>query len=235
MTEDKNPLDRPIPSAILAGLIVFSVITFSLETLPDLDADAQRILAYCEYAVVAIFSVEYLYRLATSRERLKYITSPYGLIDLIAILPFYLSLAIDLRSLRVIRLLRLVRLLKLARYSSAFERLAQALRESRHELLISTAILGVAIYLSAFGIYQFEHAAQPDKFRSIFDALWWSVVTITTVGYGDIYPITLGGRLFTFVVMLASLGLVAVPTGIFATALLSVKRGETAATAERER
>ncbi len=119
--------------------------------------------------------------------------------------------------------LRLLRLLKLARYSSAFDRLAWAFQQAKHELVISTAILGIAIYLSAFVIYYFEHAAQPDKFRSIFDAMWWSVVTITTVGYGDIFPITTAGRIFTFIVLLASLGLVAVPTGIFATALLSVR------------
>lgn len=223
MSEDKNVLDRPIPAAILAVLIVFSIITFSLETLPGLDSNAMQLLAYCEYFIVSVFTIEYIYRLVTSPNKIKFIFSFSGLIDLLAILPFYLSLAVDLRSLRAIRLLRLVRLLKLARYSSAFDRLAKAFKESKHELIVSTAILAIAIYLSAFGIFHFEHAAQPDKFQSIFDAMWWSVATVTTVGYGDIYPITVGGKVFTFFVMLASLGLVAVPTGIFATALLSVK------------
>ncbi len=223
MTEEKNILDRPIPAAILAALIIFSIITFSLETLPDLDSTTRRLLEYCEYIIVAVFTVEYLYRLGTSSKKLKFVTSPQGLIDLIAILPFYLSFAIDLRSLRAVRLLRLARLLKLARYSAAFDRLAEALKESKYELLVSVSILAIAIYLSAFGIYHFEHAAQPDKFRSIFDALWWSVTTITTVGYGDIYPITFGGRIFTLFVMLASLGIVAVPAGIFATSLITVK------------
>jgi voltage-gated potassium channel len=223
VTEAKNILDEPIPAAILAALIIFSIVTFSLETLPELDMKTRRVLDCCEYVVIAIFTAEYFYRIKKSVKKLKFITSPYGLIDLFAILPFFLSFAIDLRSLRAIRLLRLVRLLKLARYSSAFDRLSQALIESRHELVVSISILVIAIYLSAFGIYYFEHSAQPEKFRSIFDAMWWSVATVTTVGYGDLYPITLGGRLFTFFVMLASLGLVAVPTGIFATALLSVK------------
>jgi voltage-gated potassium channel len=223
MAQETNWLDRPLPAAILASLIVFSIVTFSLETLPNLDVGTKRLLNYCEYFVVSIFTAEYIYRFATSRNKLKFFTSFYGLVDLLAILPFFLSLAIDLRSLRAIRLLRLLRLLKLARYSSAFDRLARAFQQAKHELVISIAILGIAIYLSAFAIYYFEHAAQPDKFRSIFDAMWWSVVTITTVGYGDIFPITIAGRIFTFVVLLASLGLVAVPTGIFATALLSVK------------
>ena len=223
MTEAKNILDKPIPAAILAALIIFSVVTFSLETLPELDIKTRHVLDYCEYVVIIIFTAEYFYRIKKSEKKLKFIISPYGLIDLFAILPFFLSFAIDLRSLRAIRLLRLVRLLKLARYSSAFDRLYQALIDSRHELVVSISILVIAIYLSAFGIYHFEHSAQPEKFRSIFDAMWWSVATVTTVGYGDLYPITLGGRVFTFFVMLASLGLVAVPTGIFATALLSVK------------
>lgn len=226
MPEDKNLLDRPIPAAILAILIVFSIVTFSLETLPNLDQRTIQALSYCEYFIVTVFTIEYIYRVTTSRNKFKFITSFNGMVDLIAILPFFLSLAIDLRSLRALRLLRLLRLLKLARYNTALERLAKAFQDSRHELLVSTSILGVAIYLSAFGIYHFEHAAQPDKFQSIFDAMWWSIATITTVGYGDIYPITIGGKIFTFFVMLASLGLVAVPTGIFATALLSVKNHE---------
>ncbi len=221
--EKENFLERPVPAALLAGLIVLSIIAFSVETLPDLDKRTMRFLEYFEWVVVAIFSVEYLYRLAVAKEKLKYIFSFYGIIDLLAILPFYLSLAIDLKSLRILRLLRLSRLLKLSRYNSAFDRLRCAFLNSKHELIISTAFLAIAIYLSAFGIYYFEHEAQPDKFRSIFDAMWWSLATVTTVGYGDIYPITLGGRLFTFVVLIFSLGLVAVPAGIFATALMSIR------------
>lgn len=222
-TESGNFLDRPIPAALLAGLIILSIIAFSVETLPDLDERTIKILKYIEWIVVAIFSAEYLYRIVVAKEKLKYVFSFYGMIDLLAILPFYLSLAVDFRSLRVLRLLRLARLFKLSRYNSAFDRLRRALVESKHELIISTALLAIAIYLSAFGIYYFEHEEQPDKFRSIFDAMWWSLATVTTVGYGDIYPITVGGRIFTFVVLICSLGLVAVPTGIFATALMSIR------------
>lgn len=223
MTKDINILDRPIPAKILAGLIIFSMITFSIETLPNLSPGTIIFLGYSEHAVTAVFVIEYLYRLATSRNKIKFVTSFYGLVDLLAILPFFLSLSVDLRSLRAVRLLRLMRLLKLARYNSAFDRLSKAFNECKYELIASLSILGIAIYLSAFGIYFFEHAAQPNKFKSIFDAIWWAVVTITAVGYGDIYPITVGGRIFTFFVLLASLGLVAVPTGIFATALLAVR------------
>lgn len=218
-----NALDRPVPSGILMALILLSVATFSLETLPDLDARARWSLEIADFFVVAIFSAEYVYRLVTARDKLRFVTSFAGIVDLLAILPFFLSMAVDMRSLRVLRLLRLARLLKLARYSAAFDRLVQAFQESRHDLVATISVLLIAVYFSAFGIYQFEHDAQPDKFRSIFDAMWWAVVTITTVGYGDIYPITTGGRVFTYFVLLASLGLVAIPTGIFATALLSIR------------
>ena len=144
----------------------------------------------------------------------------HGIVDLLAILPFYLAFALDLRGLRM---LRLVRLLKLVRFDAALGRMARAFVAAREELAISLLVLGVIVYFAAFGIFYFEHAAQPEKFTSMMDALWGAVATVTTVGYGDIDPITVGGRLFTFVVLIASLGLVAAPTGIFASALLSVR------------
>ncbi len=220
----RNFLDRPVPASILMGLIILSVISFSLGTLPDLSPDLMQTLRVFEYVVVAIFTAEYLYRLATAEHKLKFIFSFYGMVDLLAIAPFYLTMAVDLRSLRVIRLLRFLRLLKMARYNSAINRLYRAFYEAKQELLISLGILLVAIYFSAIGIYYFEHDAQPEVFRSIFDALWWALITVTTVGYGDIYPVTVGGRLFTFIVLFCSMGLVAVPTGIFASALLAVRR-----------
>jgi len=223
MTESKNFLDRPRPAAFLAALIIFSAISFSIETLPDLNSDIRYALQVFEWTTVTIFTAEYVYRIYAAKDKLKFIFSIYGLIDLLAIAPFFLSLAVDLRALRVVRLIRLLRLLKLARYVKALNRLASAFRKAKDELVVSIAILTIVMYLAAFGIYHFEHSAQPDKFSSIFDALWWSVATVTTVGYGDIYPITLGGRLFTFLVLIASLGLVAVPTGIFATALFSIR------------
>ncbi|WP_348704200.1 ion transporter, partial [uncultured Neptuniibacter sp.] len=150
----------------------------------------------------------------------------YGLIDLLAILPFYLAFAIDLRTLRLIRFLRLMRVLKLARYNKAMLRFNKALLLAKEELIIFTISSIVMLYLSAVGIYHFENEAQPEVFRSIFDSLWWAVATLTTVGYGDIYPITTGGRVFTFGILMVGLGLIAVPTGIIASALNSTRRQE---------
>ncbi len=222
-TKENNPLDRPVPAAFLAILIILSVIAFSIETLPDLDETALSYLNYFEWFTVSVFTIEYAYRIYKAENKLKFVSSFYGIVDLLAILPFFLALAVDLRSLRVLRLLRLARLFKLSRYNTAFDRLYRAFYQAKHELIVSISILAIAIYLSAFGIYHFEHNAQPEKFRSIFDAMWWSLSTVTTVGYGDIYPITSGGRIFTFFVLICSLGLVAVPTGIFAAALLAVR------------
>lgn len=222
----QNLLETPLASGFIIALILFSVVCFSLETLPDLDPSTRRLLDAAEVAVVALFTAEYLYRIWVAQRRWRFIFSLHGLIDLLAILPFYLALMLDLRALRLLRLLRLLSVLKLVRYSRALQRFGQVLYRSREELLVFTAAILVLLYLAAFGIYHFEHAAQPDKYRSIFDALWWAVATVTTVGYGDIYPITAMGRAFTFVILILGLGLVAVPAGIVASALSALHREE---------
>jgi voltage-gated potassium channel len=138
---------------------------------------------------------------------------------LLAILPFYFSLGIDLRSIRAFRLLRLFRIFKLARYSMAVRRFHRAFAIAREELVLFGTAALIVLYLSAVGIYYFENAVQPEKFSSVFASLWWAICTLTTVGYGDIYPITTGGRVFTFFVVIVGIGLVAVPSGLLASAL----------------
>ncbi len=216
-------LEKPLFTWVITFLVIFSVICYSIETLPGLDASTYKFLYYSEVLVVSLFTIEYLYRLYFSPNRLQFIFSFYGIIDLVAILPFYLATAIDLRTLRLFRLLRLARLLKLVRYSSAVSRFTKAIYLAKEELIIFTFASLVIIYLAAVGIYHFEHKAQPDVFRSIFDSLWWAVATLTTVGYGDIYPITIAGRIFTFIILMVGLGLVAIPAGIVASALTDVR------------
>ena len=123
-------------------------------------------------------------------------------------------------------MLRLARILKLTRHQKAIQRFGKAIYVAKEELVVFTFASLILIFLAAVGIYYFEHSVQPDKYRSIFDCLWWAVATLTTVGYGDIYPITIGGRMFTFAILLVGLGLVAVPTGIVASALSSVRDKE---------
>ena len=150
----------------------------------------------------------------------------YGLIDLFAILPFYLSLGIDLRTLRILRLFRLFRIIKLARYSKALKRFQMALKIAKEELLIFFAATILLLFITGAGIYMFENPAQPEVFTSIFSSLWWAVATLTTVGYGDIYPITAGGKIFTFLILMIGLGIVAVPSGVLASSLAEARKLE---------
>ena len=208
--------------SVVTGVIFVAVVSFSFETLPDLQPETQTLLHWVEIVCVFLFTVEYVLRVVVADRKIAFLFSVHGLIDLAAILPFYIALGIDFRSIRVIRLLRFLRILKLARYTKAIDRLRRAVGIAREELLVFLGGAGVLIYLSAVGVYYFENEAQPEVFVSVFHSLWWSVVTLTTVGYGDVYPIMLGGRIFTVVVLMAGLGMVAVPSGLIASALARV-------------
>ncbi len=210
----------------IQAVILLSLADFALETLPNLSPTQRRLLEWFEVFSVAVFTVEYVVRAVGSRPPVKYLLSFYGIVDLLAILPFYLGLVVDLRSLRALRFLRLLRILKLTRYSKAWRRFHRALIISREELVLFAATALILIYLAAVGIYYFEHEAQPEVFASMFDGLWWAVATLTTVGYGDSYPITAGGRFFTFVILVIGLGIVALPSGIVASALSKARAEE---------
>lgn len=201
------------------GLIVVSLVTFSIETLPNLSPTTQLWLSRIEAITVGIFTVEYLLRVVLADRKLGYLLSFYGLIDLAAILPFYILPGLDLRALRAFRFLRLFRIFKVVRYSKAIRRFHRAFLIAREELVLFLMVTVMVMYFSAVGIYYFENGEQPEVFASVFHSLWWSVVTLTTVGYGDTYPVTVGGRVFTFFVLLSGLGVVSVPAGLLASAL----------------
>jgi len=200
-------------------LILISIINFSVQTLPNLSVRLIKILNIVELFSILIFSLEYLLRLFTSPKPFRFFFSFFGLIDLIAILPFYVSLGMDLKSLRAVRLFRLLRLLKFLRYHDTLSNLKQSLDDVKRELFLFSFATVLLIYFSSVGIYFFENESQPDAFSSIFAAMWWSVATLTTVGYGDIYPITAGGKIFSTFIVFIGLGLVAIPTGIVASSL----------------
>jgi len=206
--------------------IVLSLVTFSIDTLPDLSGGTRKTLRFFEITTVVIFSIEYLLRIVVADKKMRFIFSFFGIIDLLAILPFYLRLGIDLRSIRSIRMLRMFRMFKLVRYSKAIHRFHRAFSIIKEELLLFFITTCILLYLSAAGIYFFENAAQPEAFKSIFHSLWWATITLTTVGYGDIYPITVGGKVFTFFVLMIGLGIVAVPTGLMASALSKAREEE---------
>lgn len=203
---------------ITQSMIVLSVLSVGVETLPDLPKWTTHAFVTEEAIVVGIFTVEYLLRIATAKRKLAYILSFYGLIDVISILPYYLS-GLDMRALRAFRLLRMLRVLKFARYSAASDRLLRAFHDIRGELTLFLTATAILIYLCAIAIFHFEHAAQPTKFRSVLDGMWWAATTLTTVNFGDVVPITVGGKIFTSLVLLCGVGIVAVPTGLVAAAL----------------
>jgi voltage-gated potassium channel len=226
MLEDLNTKSGRHFAFFIQFLILVSLITFSIETLPSISDNTRDILNITESVLVGVFTVEYLLRLYVADKKFGFIFSFFGLIDLIAVLPFYLSIGLDLRSIRVFRLLRLFRLFKLFRYNQAISRFHRALIIAKEELVLFSCVAVIMLYLSAVGIYYFENVAQPEAFQSIFHSLWWAVATLTTVGYGEVYPITVGGKVFTFFVLMLGLGVIAVPTGLVSSALSQARTEE---------
>ena len=228
-----NGRDKPISIAFdwfILALIVYSVVTLTLETMPGWSAVSKKFFNISEFVVTGIFTLEYAARLFISGRKLVYVKSFEGIVDLVAIAPFYFGLifggGVDLRAIRAFRLVRVLRLLKLVRYNKAIRRVSRAFVIAREELVLYMILTLILLYLSATGIYYFERVAQPGVLKSIPHCLWWAVTTLTTVGYGDIYPVTVGGRFFTFVVLMIGLGVVAAPAGIIASAFSQARREE---------
>lgn len=226
VVEDSSSLPGKAFDLAVIGLIVFSLLTFSIETLPNLSPSSEMVLWYIELFTVTAFTVEYFLRLFVAEHKLRFVFSFYGLIDLVAIIPFYLSLGIDLRTVRIFRLFRLFRILKLARYSRAIRRFHRALLIAREEMVLFGLAALFLLYLSAVGIYYCENEVQPEAFASVFHSLWWSVCTLTTVGYGDVYPVTTMGRVFTFFVLITGIGIISIPAGLVASALSKARELE---------
>ena len=203
----------------IQALIILSLISLSIETLPDLSSSTREFLYKFEVTCIIIFSIEYLLRVFVADKPLNYIFSFYGVIDLIAIIPFFFPNPLDLRFLRIFRIFRIFRALKLIRYNKAISRFNIAIKLVKEELVLFLIVTVMMVFIVSFGIYYFENEAQPEAYKSVFHSMWWSIVTLTTVGYGDIYPITLGGKIFTFFVLIIGIGVVTIPAGLVATSL----------------
>lgn len=212
----------------IIALILLNILAIMLETVASINASYENIFYYFEVFSVAVFTIEYMLRVWSCTEdkdndysnpitgRIKYIMSPMAIIDLLAFLPFYLTMffAIDLRILRILRMLRL---LKLTRYSEALSVVWAVLTKQRRALTAAFFIMLVALLFTSSIIYLFEHEVQPEKFSSIPESMWWALATLTTVGYGDVTPITNGGKLFAGMTMILAIGLAALPIGVIAT------------------
>src|SRR5687767_9650495 len=190
----------------ILALIFVNVLAVILETVPSLEENYGEFFFRFEVFSVSVFSIEYLARVwaCTSQPeyshpfwgRLKFIFTPMALIDFLAILPFFLAFTtVDMRFIRTLRLFRLFRILKLSRYSYSLQLFGNVIKNKKEELIMTATLMFVLMVFAASFIYLFEHEAQPDKFTDIPTSMWWSIVTLTTVGYGDVFPITPLGKM----------------------------------------
>lgn len=212
----------------LLVLILANAAAIVLGTVPSVAAKYGSFLVAFENFSIVVFTIEYLLRLWVAVERfpdsgpvlsrLKWATTPLALVDLLAILPAYLPLLfpVDLRLLRLLRLFRLMRLLKLGRYSQALQLFATVLREKREELVIALLSVLILLTLTSGAMFYFENPVQPEAFPSIPAAMWWGTAALTTVGYGDVYPVTVAGRILGAVTAILGIGFFALPAGILA-------------------
>lgn len=221
----------------LLGLILLNVFAVILDSLPGLTTTAQLALDRFEAFSVVVFSIEYVTRIALATRqvghshpilgRIRYALRPMMLLDLVVLLPVWLPFVtdVDLRTLRVLRMFRVFRVLKLGRYSSSMQVLGLAIRSRRGELLVAVFTVTMMLLLASSLMYSIENEAQPDKFSSIPAAMWWAIATFTTVGYGDVTPITPLGKLLGGISAMLGIGLFALPAGILASAFSeSLKR-----------
>lgn len=225
---NQHPLNR-LFNVFLISIIFINICAVILETVPSLSLAYADKFHLIEVFSVLIFTIEYFLRIWTSasdenygpgiKGKTKYIFSTFAIIDLLAIAPSLFSIlwVVDLRMLRILRLFRLVRLFKLARYSLAIYTLLNVFRRKRPELLVTFFSGLVLIVISSSLMYIVEHEAQPEQFSSIPATMWWAVATLTTIGYGDIYPITALGKLLGSIIAILGIGLFALPAAILAT------------------
>lgn len=218
--------------AVVIAIIILSALSIMLDSMPEIPDRFRGAIRLAEFAFLLFFLAEYVIRLICAPKPLRYAFSFWGIVDFLSCVPALLLVIPDAQAFRMLRLLRLVRLLKLLRYGNAFDRLGTAFASIRDELIVTAIGCGLVLYLSAVGIYLFEHHAQPENFPSIPASLWWSLATLTTVGYGDVYPVTTGGKVFTGLILMIGLGIVAIPAGLLSSALTQAAQAKRDAAAK---
>ena len=210
----------------ISVLIIANVLFVILETFSGIPQTIRLVFDYTEIFSTIIFTVEYILRLWTAKYKYpevstivalkKYVFSFIAVIDLLAILPFYLpfTILVDLRILRMIRLLRLLRLFKLGRYTTALSSVMNVFKRKSAQLISSMFVVLILMVIASVMMYGIENEVQPDVFDNAFSGLWWTIATMTTVGYGDIYPVTVFGKIFGGLIAILGIVFVAIPTGI---------------------
>lgn len=217
----------------IVGLIALNSVAIVLHSVPEIQSHPPWANFFVDFEIFSViaFTIEYGLRVWSSvedpqyrdplRGRLKYMVSAWALVDLLAILPFYVTFfTTDFGLIRILRLLRVVRLYRISKYSRALNMIKSAVRYTREELIISYAFLLFAMLIASSIIYYLEHAAQPEAFSSIPASMWWGVVTMTTLGYGDVYPVTALGKVFGGFIAILGVALFSLPTGILASGFI---------------
>ena len=237
---DDNDRASKVFDILIVMLITLSVVAIVLESFENLASKYEKVFSIFDVFSVVVFTIEYLLRIWTAdllypnekHPRLKYIASPMAIIDLLAILPFYLPfISADMRFLRMLRLFRMSRLLrifKLGRYIDALRIIGEVIKKQASQLIISIVICGIVMLFSSIIMYTVENPVQPEQFPNVIASLWWAICTLTTVGYGDVYPVTTLGRFFAALISFVGIGIVAIPTGIIAAGFSSVINKEDA-------
>ncbi len=217
----------------IIALIILNIFALIISTVPGIYLKFSTALDFFEFFSIFIFTVEYIARIYSSVEhpkyskivsgRIRYMFRPMLFVDLLAILPFYLAvLGLDFRSLRVLRVIRIFRLLKLIRYVKALDRIRTALINKSNEIIVALSLIGFMVLISATLMYYAEKNAQPDVFTSIPASMWWAVATLTTVGYGDTYPVTAVGKILGSLIAIFGISAIAIPTAILSDAFNSI-------------
>lgn len=229
---EKGNLKSKVFDEFIMLLVMVNVAVVVLESYDHIRINYAEVFQFIEVFSVVVFTVEYLLRLWTAKLRpngrpgwvamLRFVLSPLAMIDLLAILPFYLPLVVDmdLRWLRLMRVLRSLRVLKLNRYSKSFELVLEVLWEKRADLFATIFVIFILLIMFSSMMYYLEKDLQPKAFPNIVETLWWAVATLTTVGYGDVVPITGAGKVLSSCLALLGIGIVALPTGILSSAFL---------------
>jgi len=229
----------------IAALILINIFVIIFETENSIYLEYYTFFHLFDLFTVIVFTTEYVLRVwccvknpeysSPVSGRIRYALSPYALIDLIALTPFYLPLIvpIEFRMLRLLRLLRLFRVLRLGKYSNAFETFVDVLKSKKEEIVITIVMAIIILILASSAMYTVEREVQPEEFGSIPDSMWWAVMTLATVGYGDAVPITPVGKFLAAIVALSSIGLFALPAGILASGFAESIRGKRESEADK--
>ena len=231
---------------VIIAVILANMGAVVLESFEGLYERYAGWFAALELVSVALFTVELALRLWTCDllrpgrtwpvAVMRFLVSPVGLIDLLAIVPFYLPLLIpvDLRVVRILRLVRFLRLLKLTRYTRSVTAIAAVVRERRHELMVAVFLTSLLLMVASTLMYYMESKVQPDAFPNIIASLWWAVATLTTIGYGDVFPVTGLGRLLSGIIAVLGIGLVALPTAIISSGFVEALARDKAEAADKQ-